>query len=337
MEKSLISIIIPMYNSEKYISRCLESIIGQTYSALEIIVIDDGSTDNSFSICNEIKKRDSRIKIYRKNNEGQGIARNFGLELCSGDFIAFVDADDWVDENLYKKMIDLMRKYDSDVVEVGSHVVDKYKLIKDVKTPEIRVIEKSENILLDFLYNGMKYSMAGYPVWNKLYKKQCFENHSFNKISRHEDYLINFQIYQNINKIVITSEKLYYYYQHFESTTKGYLELNDLLMIDNCKRVYQESLITNNNHIIKLAKAKVARCYFSCLCKAVFVGVFDEITKDISKDLFGKVKKSFFLLISSPMAISRKFALLFLIFDSYIPIKKIKYISKKEVSYECEN
>lgn len=328
MNNPLISVIIPVYNAEKYISRCLESIIVQTYTNLEIIIIDDGSIDNSLSICSKFKEIDNRIKIYRKDNEGQGVARNFGLKKSSGDFITFVDSDDWIDKNVYRKMINLMKEYNSDIVEVGSYVVDKYKYITSKEKITIKVINGSKNIITDYLYNGMKHSMAGYPVWNKLYKKRCFENKLFDKISRHEDYLINFQIFKNINKIVITSEKLYYYFQHFESTTKGYLELNDLQMVDNCKKVYYESFELENYKISKLAQAKIARCYFSCLSKAVLIGAYDEIRGEVTNILIKKVRESFFLLISSPMPITRKIVLIFLVINGFIPLKKIKYVTK---------
>ena len=101
----LLSIIIPVYNAEKYLNRCIDSIISSTYSNLEIIMVDDGSKDQSGSICDEYSEKDNRCRVYHTNNRGQAAARNYGLRKASGDYITFVDDDDWVDNSMYEKLI----------------------------------------------------------------------------------------------------------------------------------------------------------------------------------------------------------------------------------------
>ena len=116
MENELISIIIPMYNTEQYIECCLDSIRRQTYKNLEVIMIDDGSTDNVATICKKYCNKDSRFRYFYKQNEGVSIARNMGLEIANGDIIAFVDSDDYIKENMIENMVSKMEKEKSDIV-----------------------------------------------------------------------------------------------------------------------------------------------------------------------------------------------------------------------------
>src|SRR4051794_29018143 len=102
----MISIIVPVYNTQRYLSRCIDSILKQSYKDLEIILIDDGSTDNSLSVCQEYASRDKRIKVLQKGNGGQGTARNMGLDICKGEYIGFVDSDDYIMPEMYELMLE---------------------------------------------------------------------------------------------------------------------------------------------------------------------------------------------------------------------------------------
>ena len=107
MQKDVIAVVLPIYNVEKYLDRCLDRIVNQTYKNLEIILVDDGATDNCPSMCDEWAKKDSRIKVIHKKNAGLGMARNTGIENATGEYICFFDSDDYVDKNMYKKLYDL--------------------------------------------------------------------------------------------------------------------------------------------------------------------------------------------------------------------------------------
>ena len=113
----LISVIIPVYNVEKYIRECLDSIVNQTYKNLQIILVDDGSTDNSGKICDEFAKKDSRITVVHQENQGAGAAKNTGLELIEGEYFSIIDSDDYIDLSMYEKMVSLMKQYDSVFVQ----------------------------------------------------------------------------------------------------------------------------------------------------------------------------------------------------------------------------
>ena len=113
---SLISVIVPVYNAKKYLDRCIQSIINQKYKELEIILVDDGSKDNSLEICKSYADKDNRIQVIHKENAGVSAARNTGIEAASGDFIAFVDSDDYIDENMYFNMMQKASEYNCDLV-----------------------------------------------------------------------------------------------------------------------------------------------------------------------------------------------------------------------------
>ena len=116
---SLISIVIPVYNVENLLDKCLYTVTNQTYNALEIILIDDGSTDNSGKICDEWAKKDSRIRVLHKNNEGVPKARNDAFKIAKGDFIGFVDPDDWIEEDMYEVLLLTLKKYSADIAICG--------------------------------------------------------------------------------------------------------------------------------------------------------------------------------------------------------------------------
>ena len=112
-----ISVIVPIYNVEQYLRKCIDSIINQTYKNLEIILVDDGSWDNSPRICDEYAKRDNRIKVIHKKNGGLADARNTGLKMITGNYISFIDSDDYIEKTMYEKMIKVILKYNADIIE----------------------------------------------------------------------------------------------------------------------------------------------------------------------------------------------------------------------------
>ena len=118
----LISVIVPIYNSEKYLEQCIESIINQKYSNLEIILVNDGSVDGSLKICEKYAKKDNRIKVIDKKNEGVSVARNVGMEVSSGQWISFIDSDDWIDPDMFEKMLAKSKDDDFDVIMCNCYI-----------------------------------------------------------------------------------------------------------------------------------------------------------------------------------------------------------------------
>ena len=134
MKEDLVSVIVPVYNMEKYLEKCLKSIIDQTYKKIEIIIVNDGSTDSSIEICNKFKENDNRIKIITKKNAGLGMARNTGLENANGEYVYFIDSDDYIEETLIEDNIKLIKEYKLDIVTFGAILFEENeKIIKEIR------------------------------------------------------------------------------------------------------------------------------------------------------------------------------------------------------------
>ena len=213
-----ISIIILIYNVEQYLPQCLDSIINQTYKNLEIILINDGSTDNSGKICDNYAKVDNRIHVFHKKNEGVSSARNLGLDKCTGDFIGFVDPDDFIELNMYEILYNEQQRTNADIVwcnyllyysannqllgEINSNIV--YNLLN---------IKQKNKFYSDLFY---KYHMKAYLV-NKLYKKELLSNLKFPYKKSFEDLFIFISLINQANIISFTNKNLYYYRQRKNS------------------------------------------------------------------------------------------------------------------------
>jgi len=206
MEK--VSIIVPVYNVEKYLNCCIESIHGQTYSNIEIIVIDDGSKDNSGTICDEWARRDYRIKVIHTTNNGLAHARNLGLCEVSGEYIMFVDSDDWVDSNWVALQLDLIKKYNADVVYCGY-----YECYKNQKIPHDNT-RKNELLFLrgeEAIKNLCLRKNLDVMVWMGIFSKKVWSKLKFPEGESGEDILPTYKIISNSNIIVVNPDILYYY------------------------------------------------------------------------------------------------------------------------------
>lgn len=207
----LISIIIPVYNSEKYLKRCLSSIINQTYKDIEIIIIDDGSTDSSNKICKEYALSDNRIKVININNSGVSNARNKGLDVANGEYIAFVDSDDVVDEKFIETMYNYCQEYNSKLCAVNVNYFYKNKVKKPLHM-KTGLIDKKQ------YYRSLVYNIKGF-VCNKLYHKTLIKNVRFDSgISICEDLLFNVKVAASIKNAIVVNKYLYNYFQNIDAT-----------------------------------------------------------------------------------------------------------------------
>lgn len=211
----LISVIIPIYNVESYLRRCLDSVLRQTYSNLEIILVDDGSPDNCPSICDEYANNDTRIVVIHKKNGGLSDARNAGLDICRGDYITFVDSDDWVNEKYVERLITIANKRDADLV-IGEHKKTGNGInLEDQQNHYEKEFSNKEAIRILFENKCASFTMS----CGKLYKKNLFETIRFPLNKYHEDNYTTYLIFYNTKKIVYTTQVLYYYFQREGSIT----------------------------------------------------------------------------------------------------------------------
>lgn len=215
----LISIIIPVYNANSNLKKCLNSIVNQTYKNLEIILVDDGSLDNSFDICNRYAKFDKRIKLYGKENTGVSDTRNFGIDKSTGNYIMFVDSDDWIDEDMCEYLMYLNKKYDAEIATCKYYINDVYLYNKN---DEIKVVEGIE-IITDY-FNKSDIMTC---VWNKLYRRELVINNKFISFNNNgEDVIFTCKILSKCKKIVCSNLSKYHYNTNNISITRSDLSIN---------------------------------------------------------------------------------------------------------------
>lgn len=204
MAEPLLSVIVPVYKTEPYLRKCLDSVVNQTYSRLEIILVDDGSPDNSGAICDEYAAQDSRIRVIHQKNGGLSAARNVGIQEAGGEFVALLDSDDYLDTDMYRQMMEKATQEAADIVicdfysvkETGN-VYEGLALSTAVQTEEIRKL-----VLMD--------KISSY-VWNKIYHKKMFEGIQFKEVRGYEDLMASPEIFRRAQKITYLPKPFYYY------------------------------------------------------------------------------------------------------------------------------
>ena len=201
-----ISIIVPVYNVENYVSKCIESIINQTYKNLEIIIVNDGSTDRSGDICEYYAKQDDRIILIHQDNQGLSMARNNALDIISGDYVGFVDSDDWIESNMYGVLYINSVTYDADISMCNFYYVSESEELLPYSR-ENRGIKVFTGIY-KLVHNIRLFNSC---VWNKLYKQYLFNDTRFPRGKLFEDIFVTHRLVDNANKVVLSSECKYYY------------------------------------------------------------------------------------------------------------------------------
>jgi glycosyltransferase involved in cell wall biosynthesis len=302
-----ISVIVPIFNSEKYLRRCIDSILNQTYEKLEIILVNDGSTDLSGYIIEEYSRQDSRIIVINKSNGGPSSARNRGIEAASKEYIAFVDSDDWIAKDIYEYCIELAETNNADVVDFGIvYTLGESSNTKQKKRYDEISIEGKE-ILRNYLIRGQT-DKTPFSTCRKLYKRKLFEHTRFPEGRINEDIATNYKILMKAKKLVITDKVGYYYFQNSLSTTRNGLKNQDFDLLYASTEIVELTKSEDYPDIKYLARIKHARSFFSLLVKIAFYGVTDiEIDrKSVIKELTYNLRKNYFLLIKSPMPINRK-------------------------------
>lgn len=214
-EKKLVSIIVPIYNMEIYLERCLNSLIWQTYKTIEIILVDDGSTDNSGNICDLYARRDARVKVAHIDNGGQARARNVGIEMAKGSYISFVDSDDWVSLDSIAIMVSIIETYDVDVAVSSFEektAFDSYKYAKFTKVE----ICSAQRAMEDYFYQKI-----GSSPWAKLYRKTLFEDIRYPEGEIYEDVEPSFYLIEKAKSVAETNAVTYFYFDRNNSTVKS--------------------------------------------------------------------------------------------------------------------
>lgn len=205
MPEAKISVIVPVYKVEPYLRKCLDSIVGQTYRNLEIILVDDGSPDNCGAICDEYAARDERIKVIHKENGGVASARNAGLAVASGDYIGWVDSDDWIETDMFERLLKGAEFYDADIVICGR--VDSYPDHGHlIGWHQAELLDKEQAITL-----LIEDDLVRSYLWDKLWKRELFQGIKFPQLKAFEDMAVMYQLFMRAKRVAYLPDILYHY------------------------------------------------------------------------------------------------------------------------------
>lgn len=289
----MISVIVPVYKVERYLHRCIDSIINQTYKDLEIILIDDGSPDRCGVICDEYSKKDSRIKVIHQTNKGLSSARNRGLDIVSGDYIAFVDSDDYLDNDMYETLLEVAESENADVVECGYRWI-KPEGIRDLNND--RSIDTYNNLeALEALYFGEQISGGvSIVVWNKLYKSKLLKDIRFvDGLS--EDIEFTPKVYYAANRLVKYNYNFYNFYFSPDSLSRSVYGLKNTHIADMKKKVVdffaKNGLKRYEDYTYMLYIGSLYNDYYECRKRRKnkeFAKVYKIREKDL-KNNYGKI------------------------------------------------
>lgn len=259
----IISVIVPVYNVEKYVKKCIESIINQAYSNLEIIIIDDGSTDESGKICDEIKTYDSRIKVFHKKNGGLSSARNYGIKQAKGDYYVFVDSDDWIKSTMIDKLYSALIKNNAEMACCGRIIID-----KDGTKKELCVDKNIAFTCKEIIEKTVFDEKIGVAAWGKIYHKSLFKDILFPEGEIHEDVAIIYKLFAKCNIIYAINSSEYYYRNNPDGISKQkYTRKYNVVLKHNLQN---ELFISEKYPEIKgLMRASTAKSCIEMLIKIV--------------------------------------------------------------------
>lgn len=283
--ESLVSVVVPVYNVEQYLNRCIESLINQTYENIEILLIDDGSADDSPQICDEWTIKDSRIKVYHKENGGVSSARNIGLKKCHADYVLFVDPDDYVANNFVEVLLDSIVNNNCDMAIIN--FIEKYsdETIENVNhfKTEKKLLKKAD--FLDHIYDSNSY--YGGPC-NKIYLKKIIDdnNITFNeKVHYGEDLLFTVRYADKSQNFYYEyDENLYYYFRRDESVTNSKFNKKTASFVNIAEQLID---IFEKN---KVDSSRIKKQYICFYFKALY---YLENNKDFSKMEYKKIIKKY--------------------------------------------
>ena len=267
----LISLVIPVYNVEKYLDKCMESVLAQTYDNFEVILVDDGSTDNSGKMCDEYAKRDSRVIVYHQQNSGVSVARNVGIENAKGEFISFIDSDDWIDKNYLQKLVSAQIKYNADLTICEyTNIYDDGKLRDRRRSFGSNVYYNDKSIIVrEVIPKVFSFQSMDNPIC-RLYSKSIIRKYNLvflPQVCIHEDCFFNFEYLNHIDSLTYINDSLYDRIIRNDSATRIYREniYDESEVIFNC----YDALLAKYGQGSNEEKQFVTRLYFEILRKYV--------------------------------------------------------------------
>lgn len=308
---SKISVIVPVYNVEKYLRKCVDSIITQTFEDLEIILVDDGSKDSSGKICDEYAAKDERIIVIHKENGGLSSARNAGIEKAQSSYLGFVDSDDYIAENMYEKLYNMTISNDADLV-----MCDLYHCYEG-KTPEKNsCIEKYVLNTEEAIKTVLEAKKTSVTAVNKLYKKELFTNIRYPEGKLSEDAFVIVDLLMQAKKIVFTSEQFYYYVHRKNSITSSAYKPKDLNVLEAYSK-NRKIIQKNFPNLVDTAEMRYMWANFYVLDKMCLSKNMTD--KETEKKIIKNLRHNYrFIMKDTRFNTSRKIAMKLLMVNKYL-------------------
>lgn len=263
--EDLVSVIVPVYNSEQYLNTCIDSIINQTYPNIEIILVNDGSTDQSGAICEEYAKNDARVKVIHKKNGGNGDARNTGLKHVQGKWIAWIDNDDMMHKRQIEILLSVAEAKKADIVVGGYCAIENDELPED-KVIDEDFVQRAEVLTDKHLYDDefiKKRSMILTTPWSKIYKKEIYEGIQYPARSRHDDTWTTWRTYENAHTVAFIPESLYYWRNNPNSFSRVF-DTSHFTGIDAYKEQLEYFHAAGRQRYVEIVFAEYTEMFFWC-------------------------------------------------------------------------
>ena len=291
MKEELISIIVPIYNVEKYLDKCVRSILSQDYQNIEILLIDDGSTDSSGRIADEFDKNFKNIKVFHKKNGGLSDARNFGIKQSKGKYLGFIDSDDYVETNMFSFLYNNIKKYDADISICGRFI--NYEDGREIVQHTYEVLKVMTNEEGLIALNSFKY--FDMSSCDKLYKKEIFSNIEFPYGLKCEDYYTMYKLFDKSKVIVYDSKPMYHYYQREGSISRN--KIMDTAFIEASKSQIEYFKI-NHPNLLYVAYTSYVFANISHYNKFIKYNI--KCDKKLEVNLKNEVKKNLRYVLKNP-------------------------------------
>ena len=294
-ETPLISVVVPVYNVEKYLKQCVDSIIAQTYKNIEIILVDDGSPDSCPAICDEYAEKDSRVKVVHRQNGGLSAARNSGIKIAAGKYISFIDSDDFI-QPVYIEQLYLTAEASGSSLSVASYSHEEDQLDSQLKT-EFKIYS-DEEALKEILIERDFFTSA----CDKLYLTKLFDSIKFPEGEIYEDYAVMPMLFNEAKKISYVNSKLYYYRRNYESITKSGFNEKHMQYFKTAEKVNE---YIKNNYPEQLNNA-INRDTNMAIAFYRKISQSDYSNSDITTDLIKRIRNGLRLYINSAYPLIKK-------------------------------
>lgn len=325
----LISVIVPLYNVELYIGKCVTSILEQTYCDWELILINDGSQDDSGKICDEYAKQDSRIKVIHQKNQGVSVARNIGIESSLGDYITFLDADDYISERYFEHMLNCMKVFSVDVVVANMCEV----AISGVIVGYQNKIAQEEVIASNVAMARCLYERQLSPsVCGKMFKRDIWKNEKFpENCVLAEDIWALYNVLRVAKNVALCNKAVYYVYLRGGSAQRSVFSPHKMAALDVCEKIVEDSYSNLQMEIYKAATAKLVAVSFQILLQ-----LSTETPKIYHERCWNRIKKDRYTVILDTKVKNKTRVACFLSFFGGKLLKAAFILSKRVKQYICK-